>query len=444
MQEVTLRQMLDAREQRVALQARLRRQYHTPLVCFTMNIAGPVKVSPLIERAFYEGVRLLENTIPAQHIRHREIDVSVTGCQAMLCVDTDAETLKALCTSIEDGCPLGRLFDMDVLGTDGTKLSRNTVRGCIVCGAPGRACAAGRLHSVTELQRVTNVIITDHLFSADSGRIAELVTDSLLAEVHTTPKPGLVDRRNNGSHTDMTVDTFEKSARALTPYFHRCIGIGHETAGQTPSDTFRLLREAGLAAENTMYRATGGVNTHKGAIYSMGVLCGAIGRLWKPDLPFPSLQDTLLLCAALTREAVVSDFLSIDSSSAGGRLYREQGLTGIRGEVAAGFPSVADVGLPAYRQALDSGLNANDAGVIALIHLIARVQDTNLYHRGGCEGARYAADGAKRLLEVSAFPSKEHIEQLDDAFIARNLSPGGCADLLAVTYFLSKLKEFRI
>lgn len=437
MQGVTLQQMLEARERRVALQTRLLRQYRTPLVCFTMNIAGPIKVSPLIERAFYEGVRALESTLTEQRILHREVEVSVTGCQAVFCVDVDAETLKAICIAIEDGRPLGRLFDMDVLDTDGTKTERGTVRGCIVCGAPGRGCAARRRHTVAELQRVTREIITDHFFLADSGRIAESATDSLLAEVFTTPKPGLVDRRNNGSHTDMTVETFEKSARALTPYFRRCVGIGRETAGQSPSDTFRLLREAGLAAEGTMYRVTGGVNTHKGAIYSMGVLCGAAGRLWAPETPVPELRRILSVCSDMTRDAVQQDLSSIGNTTAGGRLYREQGLTGIRGEVAAGFPSVKNIGLPVYRKALDSGLSANDAGAVTLLHLIAGVQDTNLYHRGGREGARFAADGAKRLLEASAFPSKEQIEQLDDAFIARRLSPGGCADLLAVTYFLA-------
>lgn len=439
MQEVTLRQMLEARDNRVALQKQLLQRHKTPLVCFTMNIAGPVKVSPLIERAFYEGVKALDNTLPAQRICHRELNVSVTGCQAMFCVDTDAAALKTLCTSIEDGCPLGRLFDMDVLDAGGTKLSRDTMRDCIVCGAPGRACAAGRLHTVEQLQRVTGEIITDHFFATDSASIAELATDSLLEEVYTTPKPGLVDRRNNGSHTDMTVGTFEKSARALAPYFRRCVGIGHKTAEQPPSETFRWLREAGIEAEQAMYQVTGGVNTHKGAVYSMGILCGALGRLWMPETPVPELGKILSVCSDMTRDAVQQDFLSIGNTTAGGRLYREQGITGIRGEVAAGFPSIKNIGLPVYRKALGSGMNANDAGAATLIHLIAEVQDTNLYHRGGHAGARYAADGAKRLLEVSAFPSNEQIEQLDDAFIARHLSPGGCADLLAVTYFLAKL-----
>ncbi len=441
MQEVTLHQILDARETRVALQKSLLNTYKSPLVCFTMNIAGPIKTSRLIERAFFEGIEALQSSLPPQSILHHEIDVSVTGCQAMFCVSMDARKLKTICTDMEDRCSLGRLFDMDVLDADGTKLCRDHLRGCIVCGASGRECAAGRFHTVPQLQSATRKIITEHFFPIDGKRFADLATDSLLQEVYTTPKPGLVDQRNNGSHHDMDIHTFVKSAHSLTPYFYQCIAIGHQTKDQPPADTFKKLREAGIAAENTMYQTTGGVNTHKGAIYSMGVICGALGRLWQAECPVPKPEDMLSLCSEMTREAVNADFLSIDKTTAGGRLYLAYGLTGIRGEAAAGFPSVANIGLPIYQRELDRGLDPNDAGAVTLIHLISRVHDTNLYHRGGREGAAYAADCAKRLLEECETPAKEQLEQLDNDFIARNLSPGGCADLLAVTYFISKLKQ---
>lgn len=439
MQEVTLPQVLEARENRVALQRQLLQQHAVPLICFTMNIAGPVKVSPLIERAFYEGVRLLDEALADLPVRHREITVAATGCQAMLAVDTTAATLKAVCTALEEGSLLGRLFDMDVLDTDGHKLSRVTERGCLVCGKPGRTCAAGRLHSVEQLQAATATLITEHFFPTDVERIARIARESLLAEVYTTPKPGLVDRRNNGSHTDMTVATFEKSAHALTPYFRHCVELGHQTANASPSETFQQLRTSGMQAEQTMYRATDGINTHKGAIFSFGVLCGALGRLWRAERPTVDLAALLSECAAMTREAVHRDFEATNTTTAGGRLYRELGLVGIRGEVASGFPSVRAIGLPLYSRARARGLDHNDAGVLTLLHLIAAVQDTNLYHRGGAEGAAFAKESAKALLARTELPSSEDIDRLDDAFIARRLSPGGCADLLAVTYFLSRI-----
>lgn len=440
MPEVTLAQILKAREDRVLLQQSMLKAYHCALISFTMNIAGPVKYSPLIERAFRAGLDSLECQLARDSVLERLIDISDTGCQAIFCVEKAASELKQLCMSIEDSSPLGRLFDMDVIDPDGVTLKRSAHRGCIVCGAPGRGCAAGRLHSVAELQSATNRIITEHFAQADRERIAKLAVQSLLNEVHTTPKPGLVDRKGSGSHTDMDISTFIASANALEPYFRECVKIGQDTQNLTPEDTFSLLRQAGISAERTMYNATGGINTHKGIIYTFGVLCGSLGRLWTPEAPIAETAALLSECAQLTKSSVESDIASFDGSTAGQRLYLEYGLAGIRGEVAAGLPSVKKISLPAYQNGLRAGLCSNDAGAIALLHLIAEVKDTNLYHRGGAEGAEFAATAARKLLTESGFPSLEQIEALDDAFIAENLSPGGCADLLAVTYFLCELE----
>lgn len=253
MQEVTLEQVLSAREARAAYQQELLTTYRCPLVSFTMNIAGPIKTSPLIERAFSVGLEELRKQLPPQHICFHNTDISVSGCQAMYAVDMDAITLKKICTDIEDATPLGRLFDMDVLDKDGHKLDRSAVNGgsrnCIVCGAPGRGCAARRLHTVSELQAVTHSIMKEHFAAVDSESIADLAVQSLKDEVYTTPKPGLVDCRNNGSHKDMDLSTFLLSADALKPYFTECFKIGQKTWYLAPPETFPHLRHAGLKAE---------------------------------------------------------------------------------------------------------------------------------------------------------------------------------------------------
>lgn len=138
-------------------------------------------------------------------------------------VDMDATALKTITTAIEDENRLGRLYDMDVLDGNLNKLDRCLVGGksrdCIVCGAPGRGCASRRLHSVSELQTAVNRILTAHFQEEDAREIGNLAVQPLLEEVATTPKPGPVDRRNTGSHRDMDMDTFQKSAHALTDYF---------------------------------------------------------------------------------------------------------------------------------------------------------------------------------------------------------------------------------
>ena len=438
MREATLIQVLEAREKRVKTQKQLLSAYKTSLICFTLNIAGPVKTSPIIERAFFEGVNLLEERFK-KNIAHSETHISVTGCEGFICVSKEAKQVKNICIDIENNHPLGRLFDMDVIDSKGEKLTRTDLRGCIVCAKKGRECAAGRLHSVEELQTVTNKIITNYFLLKDANCFGTLAYESLVEEVYTTPKAGLVDRNNNGSHRDMNIALFEKSANSLKPYFCRCFEIGVQTQNLPCDKAFEKLRKAGIEAEKIMFEATGGVNTHKGAIYSLGVLCGAVGRLWKAEKYDYKTEEVLALCSDLTKKAVEQDFANIDTSTVGGRLYRDYGLLGIRGEVVSGFFSVKNIGLPIFLKALDNGFSKNDAGAITLVHLISKVEDTTVYNRGGKSGASFAKKSAKELLEISCFPTVAQMEQLDNEFISRNLSAGGCADLLAVTYFLYKL-----
>lgn len=441
MQEVTLMQMLSAREERTRLQQALLSEYKSPLICYTMNIAGPVKTSPSIERAFEKGLELLENQLRGKEVLFSKKMHYTTGCEAYFAVKCDADALKKICISIEESSPLGRLFDMDVISESGIKLERKLQRGCIVCGACGRGCASRRAHSVQELQEATQKIITDFFLEKDREKLADLAVKSLIDEVYTTPKPGLVDRANSGSHNDMDADTFTKSANALRPYFAQCFAIGHNHRNDGENNIFKLLRAEGIAAEKEMYLATGGVNTHKGIIYSMGIICAAIGILWETDTPFAKAEDIFAECAALSRIAAEKAFKEPDTGTAGGMLYARRGIRGIRGEAAMGFPTVLNISLPIYRQYIRNGLSENNSGVFTLLHLILVLEDTNLYHRGGDEGVDFARSAAKKLLEEKPFPGIEKISALDTEFIKRNLSPGGCADLLAITYFINSLRS---
>ncbi len=443
--EVTLMEMLEAREARVRQQEALRERYGLPVISFTLNIAGPVKDSPLIRRGFRAGKkRLLEELDSAGlPVRHEEEILRHTGCEWILAVEGDALQIKAVCTAIEDENPLGRLFDMDVLTADGEKLDRSAVNGgprnCIVCGAPGKGCASRRTHTVEELQQAARRILRRHFQDADSRAIGALAVRALLYEVCTTPKPGLVDGANCGSHRDMNLFTFVDSSAALAPYFQKAAALGQETAGLPPEETFRRLRPLGRRAEREMFAATGGVNTHKGAVFSLGTVCAALGRLWDPVRPVPAPEQALALCGRMSARAVEEDFAAIAShapQTAGQRLFAEHGLRGIRGEVADGLPGVSQVGLPALNAALAAGAGLEQAGVSALIALIARVTDTNLAARGGLDGQSWAAERAGALLADGPIADRTAVEGLDQEMIRRNLSPGGCADLLAITYFL--------
>ena len=428
-----LHEILAAREARAQRQQQLLCQFGVPLICFTMNIAGPVKDSPLIRRGFEAGLSLLDEKLT--NIVFRDTVYAATGCEGYFSVDADASAIKEICTAIEDSCPLGRLFDMDVLATDGTKLERQASRSCLICGKAGRFCAASRAHSVEQLQQTTQRILTEHFAPLDAERVASLAVQALLDEVHTTPKPGLVDENNCGSHDDMDIPLFTASAHALRPFFKRCVLLGQQAIDQ---DTFPLLRAAGIEAEKQMFAATAGVNTHKGAIYTLGILCGAVGRLWRADAPFAPAECILQEAGAMTAPYAKADLAAITApKTAGERLYQTFGLTGIRGEAAAGFPSIANISLPLYRQLRSSGKSKNDAAATTLLHLIAEVDDTTLYHRGGKDGAEFAKSAAAAILPT---PTPAQLRLLDKKFIEMNLSPGGCADLLAATLLLDSLE----
>ena len=449
--EVTLSEILNAREKRVQMQRTLLSSYNTPLICFSMNIAGPVKTSPEIERAFFEGKRLLDCALCNFCVKHTFTDVSPTGCQAMYCVDADAAELKRICVEIETASRLGRLFDMDVLTQSGEKLERQSQRECLVCGKVGRECAVSRAHSVEHLQMVSAKIIDEYFLSFDAERFSLLCRDCLLQELYTTPKPGLVDRRNCGSHPDMTPELFERSANALKEYFRQSFLLGALWKEGVNEKLFLRLRRLGLDAEDAMYSASDGVNTHKGAVFCFGLILCALGLTWSVSEPYPSIDSILSLSASLA-EFSLSDLSESDADTAGKRLFLSHKIRGVRGEAASGFHSVKAIALPFYENALAAGASKNDAGVISLLALIANLDDTTLYKRGGDEGVKYARSYARSILEeceqqmrngrdgISALIISQ-IEKMDDEFIERNLSVGGCADLLSVCFFLHEIKE---
>ena len=438
--EVTLTEILEARERRAERQRELI-SGGSSVISFTMNIAGPRKVSPLIRRAFFEGVRALDEALSPLPVLSREVLEESTGFEAFYAVRHYPEELKKICVDIETGTPVGRLFDMDVINDKGEKLSRDGLRRCIICDAVGLACARSRAHSVKELWERTEEIITDGLLMKDKKTVGEIAEGALLSEVYTTPKPGLVDLNNSGSHTDMDVGTFELSAKALRPYLEECFEIGVRTKGDTPNGAFLALRKAGIEAEKAMYSATDGVNTHKGAIYSFGIICGSLGRLWEADAPFKSAHEILSTSASLVKESAIRDLKASDGSTAGTRLYIEKGIMGIRGEAKDGFPSVKDIALPRLCSLTEGGMSLTEAGAIALLHLILSVDDTSLYKRGGDSGIAYAKEYAKRLTAKERIPTIDELLEMDSEFTKRNLSPGGCADLLALSYFLYNIEN---
>lgn len=439
---VSVEDMAQAREARAALQEKLLLNHDT-VVCLTMNIPGPKKVSPLIEEAFFEGLRLVGDALPRDQagnpVRPVHLTLNKTGPEAFYALSANARQIKRTLVSIEDETPLGRLFDIDVLSAlDGAKLSRETLglpaRKCLLCGRPAFLCARSRAHSVEELNNEIGRIILSWKRDQVCATVSFLAVQALILEAETTPKPGLVDERNNGSHPDMTLDMFRRSADALKDYFKACAFLGFDTDDLRA--LYTLLQPEGLKAEQAMLAATNGVNTHKGAIFSLGILCAAAAHGEKHG----NSRDPRAVCriaGSIPKYAVARYLEKLNEESAvtfGERLYVKTGLSGIRGEVADGYPSVLKIALPALERYLSLSCSLKDAGARALIHLLAQTKDTTLVKRGGLERAGQISGLAKQMLEGDM--SRGELCALDDLFIRENLTCGGCADLLACTYFL--------
>lgn len=276
-----------------------------------------------------------------------------------------------------------------------------------------------------------------------ADRVASLACKALLYEVAISPKPGLVDRFNNGAHTDMDMFTFIGSAAALAPYFRDMARQGLIFRGA--ADTMLPgLRPHGVQAEERMFRETGGVNTHKGLVFSMGVFCAAAGYLRGNKLPFTE-EEFLGVCGAIAMETPreLEAIPPENAATHGERVHARFGMTGIRGEAAAGYPNIRLHGLPALRRMLKDGHSFNDAGVAALLQLVTHVEDTNIVSRSDADSLRRIQAETGVFLESGPDMAAmlRFAGQLDERFIRENISPGGSADLLALTCFLHFIIE---
>lgn len=274
--------------------------------------------------------------------------------------------------------------------------------------------------------------------------IAALAQRAILYEVSTSPKPGLVDRENSGAHSDMDFFTFMASSSALYKGLYDCVIQGYSFEEGDDTKLLTKIRIPGIQCEKSMLEATNGVNTHKGIIFSMGILCAVVGRLYrKYELHNMNIElildEVKKVCIGLTDR----DFKEVTSKKKlthGERLFKEYGFKGIRGEVESGFNTVLVNAVPVLRHWNDDKtLTLNDVFLEILLNLMAESQDTNVIIRGGIESSKYVKSISGEFIKSGGMRQSNAVVKLQNMnleFIKRNISPGGSADLLAVTIFL--------
>lgn len=277
--------------------------------------------------------------------------------------------------------------------------------------------------------------------------VAQAAVRALLCEVSITPKPGLVDRANSGAHTDMDFFTFINSSAALYPYFYDVSLSGYCFDGNA-EELLPVIRPRGIQAEHEMLAATGGVNTHKGLIFSLGILCACVGYIEGHGQK--ATPQSLAQCAARVCTGICAELESHGQAATpqhpdakqtyGQKAFSQNKAKGIRGEIEGGLPNVMRHGLPALNNSLGRGASLNTAGVTALLHLMANVDDTNIIGRAGAGALKEIKAQVSAFLAASPDASEDTIlkyaQRLDNELTAKNISPGGSADLLAICLFM--------
>jgi len=231
----------------------------------------------------------------------------------------------------------------------------------------------------------------------------------------------------------MDAETFVRSLFSLRRYFVDIAVAGMRSA------TMGEMRRLGLAAEARMLRATGGVNTHRGAIFSLGLLTASAGLAWSQERApsDASLRD--IIATHWRRDILVAPVTA--ASTHGQQAAARYGASGARGEAIRGFPAIFEVALPALRHAMACGADAERARLHAFFALLAHVDDTNVLYRGGREAALRLKQGAVDFLAAGGVFARDwegRAERLHHWASMRRLSPGGCADLLAGAVFVDR------
>ncbi|MGX2974800.1 triphosphoribosyl-dephospho-CoA synthase CitG [Ursidibacter arcticus] len=440
---VELTELLQAREQRVCLQRQRLTAFQQPILSITLLAVGAVKKNALLDYVFakcLENVSACFSKLGVQPLME-DIRLLDTGHEAVFVLPIEPIILKQAMIALEDSSPLARLWDLDVIDVSGRSISRTELglppRQCLMCEENAKVCARARKHSVDEIIAQIQSRAVDY---SVAEQISELAYQALLEEAYLTPKPGLVDCANSGAHQDMDLQSFERSAEALKPFWRDFVLYGITTKLRDPLQIFAEIRPLGLKAEQAMLAATAGINTHKGAIFSFGLVCCAIGRLY-------ATKQTIDMSSILAFVQEMTKGLSQELENypvdlpitAGVRLYQTYGVTGARGEAEQGFPLVKQ-NLYHLQNTQPDSLIWKEKLLTVLLNLLSNNADTNVLHRGGIEGLHFVQQHAKRLLEEQDMEKRiAKLIEFDTACIERNLSAGGSADLLALTIFFHLL-----
>ena len=436
-----LQSILDAREER----ARLKKQFALkglPCIGLNLNIPGFPK-SNLVTKTFFDSVvKELRYFLKAYLLDILEYE-AIIGCDPagdfylIPCLkgDLNLKAIKQVCEEFETSHPLGRFIDVDLNDQQGDTVSSGKLKICFFCHErPAIECRREHLHEPEELRAFMFPKMEDYCRQKREERLikklSSLALNAILTEISLTPKPGLVDKFSNGSHSDMDYQAFIISSATISQYFGDLVRAGLTFADHDHTKALPIIRKIGLEMETAMFDATNGANTQKGIIFLMGLCLFSCGKINGQSDKFDIEEFRFVvknICKDLTFNELSNRHDSIKSH--GEAVFKKYNFGGARGEAESGFRTVFEFGLP---QIADCDRLNDEALTKSFLAIASNNMDTNILYRSNFEVLSQFQNLCKITLEDF---TSENYSNVIDYCKKENISPGGSADLLAVTIF---------
>jgi len=434
--------ILESRDQRRVLKKRMA-QEGFPCVSLSLNVPGFPKSNPIVNSFFKLCLNDLKYHLKAHLVdlhHQKAIEICDAAGDLFFVPCTQGRktlaALKQVCEDFENNHPLGRFVDVDLNDTQGNTVSSGRSKLCFYCHEkPAIECRRENTHDPEELRSFMFSKMAAHCRQQREDKIIRQLSShalkALLYEISLTPKPGLVDKFSNGSHRDMNYQTFIDSTSAISAGFAELVRAGFNFSDSDLTQALPLIRNLGLRMESTMFEATSNVNTQKGIIFLMGLSLFACGHLFKENDQF-DVEKFRAIVKGVCKELVSSELNSSSTTqkSHGENIFLKYGIPGARGEAESGFQTVFESGLPQ----LSNVDKLNDQALIkCFLSIASENMDTNILYRSDSKILSLFQQLCKTALED--FGQSKYSTVIDFCKEA-NISPGGSADLLAVTIFV--------
>lgn len=344
--------------------------------------------------------------------------------------------IKEIAESFEEQHPLGRFIDVDIHDKDGLPISSGKSKACFLCQTRAAiACRREQTHTENELRSFMFARMEDYCHSQRQSHIvkqlAAFALNAILHEIALTPKPGLVDRFSNGSHSDMNFMTFVDSSAAIAVWFMELAEAGFAFEEEDFTKALPLVRNIGLRMEAAMFKATAGINTQKGIIFLLGLALFASGKLFAMQEKFDELRFRTIvrkICNNLVNNEL--NTTSFSSVTHGEAVFRKNGYAGARGEAESGFKTVFEAGLP---QLIHGREDFETCKLKCFLAIAAQNWDTNILYRSDQAVLTHFRELCQKALDHY---SNDSLNEVSKFCREKNISPGGSADLLALSLFV--------